>query len=116
MHTMMATASNATLRLRDGRTLGYATYGDPAGRPILLMHGYPDSRLTRHPDDSLTASLGVRLIVPDRPGIGLSAFRPARSVLERVADIAALADGLSLERFAVLGWSAGGPYALACAY
>jgi pimeloyl-ACP methyl ester carboxylesterase len=80
------------------------------------MHGYPDSRLTRHPDDSLTASLGVRLVIPDRPGIGLSGFRPARSVLERVGDVAALADALGLDRFAVLGWSAGGPYALACAY
>lgn len=105
-----------SIRLRDGRALSYAEYGDPDGRPLFLMHGFPDSRITRNPDDALTASLAVRLIIPDRPGIGLSDFTPARSLLQRVDDVAELADALGVRRFAVLGWSAGGPYALACAY
>src|SRR5436305_12226700 len=100
---MVATeqASTArTVKLPDGGSRGYAEYGDPAGKPVLFMHGYPDSHLTRNPDDGLTASLGVRLIIPDRPGIGQSDFAPARAVLDRAADVAALADRLGLDRFA----------------
>jgi len=33
------------VRLRDGRILGYAEYGDPTGRPAFLFHGTPGSRL-----------------------------------------------------------------------
>jgi len=116
MQTQNKSDIGTTLRLRDGSVLGYAEYGDLSGQPVFLLHGYPDSRLVRHPDDALTASLGVRLIIPDRPGIGLSSFKPARSVLERVDDVGELADALGLSRFAVFGWSAGGPYAMACAY
>jgi pimeloyl-ACP methyl ester carboxylesterase len=105
-----------TVKLRDGRTLGYSQYGDPTGKPLFLLHGFPDSHITRHPDDALTASLGVRLIILDRPGIGLSEFKPAHSLFERVEDVVELADILNLPRFAVLGWSAGGPYARACAF
>src|SRR4051794_22239416 len=91
-------ADATTIRLHDGRTVSYAEYGDPHGKPLLMMHGFPDSRITRNPDDALTASLGVRLIIPDRPGIGLSDFKPARSVVERMADFAELADALGLRR------------------
>jgi pimeloyl-ACP methyl ester carboxylesterase len=100
----------------DGRAIGYAEFGAPAGTPVVSVHGYGDSRITRHPDDSLAASLNVRLIALDRPGIGLSDYRPARSVLEWADDVGILADHLNLGRFAVLGWSGGGPHALACAY
>jgi len=116
MQTQNKSNPGTTLQLRDGSVLGYAEYGDPKGQPVFLMHGYPDSRIVRNPDDALTASLGVRLIIPDRPGIGLSNFKPAHSLLERIDDVIELADALGLSRFAVLGWSAGGPYALACAY
>jgi pimeloyl-ACP methyl ester carboxylesterase len=116
MQTQNKSSGGATLRLRDGSVLGYAEYGDANGQPVFLLHGYPDSRIVRNPDDALTTSLGVRLIIPDRPGIGLSSFKPARSLLGRVGDVAELANALGLSRFAVLGWSAGGPYALACAY
>src|ERR1051326_4426999 len=103
MQTQNKSSSGMTLRLRDGSVLGYGEYGDANEQPVFLLHGYPDSRLVRHPDDALTASLGVRLVIPDRPGIGLSSFKPARSLLERSDDITALADALGLARFAVLG-------------
>jgi pimeloyl-ACP methyl ester carboxylesterase len=115
MQTIERAVGPNKLILPDGRGLAFAEYGDPAGKAVIFMHGFPDSRLTRNPDDTLTASLGVRLIIPDRPGIGASDFKPARALVERVDDMAALADHLGLDRFAVLGWSAGGPYALACA-
>jgi len=104
-----------TVRLRDGRRLGFAEVGDLAGKPILFFHGGGDSRLTRHPDDAYTASLGIRLITVDRPGVGLSDFQPRRRLLDWPDDVVQLAGSLSIERFAVLGWSMGGPHALVCA-
>jgi pimeloyl-ACP methyl ester carboxylesterase len=65
-------------------------------------------------DDAARAS-GVSLIAPDRPGIGASDRHAGRRLVDWPADVAALADALGLERFAVLGWSLGGPHALACA-
>ncbi len=58
----------------------------------------------------------VRIIAPDRPGFGLSDFQRGRTLLDWPDDVACLADELGIDRFAVLGVSGGGPYALACAY
>jgi pimeloyl-ACP methyl ester carboxylesterase len=99
--------------LPDGRSLGYAEYGDPAGKPVLYFPGAPGSRLL-HPPEEPTASLGVRLIVVERPGFGLSDFQWGRTLLDWPADVAAFTGALGIERFAVVGISAGGPYALAC--
>lgn len=104
-----------TLDLADGRALAYELGGDPDGVPVFFQHGTGDSRLARHPDDSLTAELGVRLITADRPGVGGSTPLPGRTLLDWAADATALADSLGLERFAVAGWSGGGPHALAIA-
>ncbi len=105
------------LRLRDGRRLGFCESGDlTAGQPVIFLHGNPGSRHMRHPDDALTARLGVRLIAPDRPGYGLSDYQPERTLLDFPADLQQLADHLRLDRFALFGVSAGGPYVAACAY
>jgi len=101
--------------LPDGRTLAYAEYGDEQGAPLFFFHGIPGSRLFR-PPDAITRRSGVRLICVDRPGYGQSTFQPRRRILDWAADVAFLADSLSLERFAVAGHSGGGPYALACAF
>ncbi|HEY7347803.1 MAG TPA: alpha/beta hydrolase [Ktedonobacterales bacterium] len=102
--------------LPDGRALGFAQFGSPDGKPLLFFHGLGASRLTRHPDDSIAAGLGVRLITIDRPGIGLSDPKPGRTLLDWPDDVVALADALGIGQFAVLGWSGGGAHALACAY
>ncbi len=104
-----------TVTAPDGTAIAYAEYGDPAATPIVFLHGLGDSRLTRHPDDGLTNSLGVRLITIDAPGVGASDRVPVRTHLEGAERVMAVADALSLDRFAVLGWSAGGPRALAVA-
>jgi len=106
---------NQSIQLSDGRRLGYAESGDSDGKPLFFFHGQPGNRLLRHPDEALTASLGVRLISVDRPGYGLSDFQPGRTILDWPEDVLALADSLGYARFAVAGWSAGGPYAAACA-
>jgi pimeloyl-ACP methyl ester carboxylesterase len=103
------------IKLLDGRELAYAEYGDPRGTPVFLFHGAPGSRLF-HPPDDITKRLGVRLICVDRPGYGGSTFQPNRCILDWPKDVAALADSLNLDRFAVAGHSGGGPHTLACAY
>jgi pimeloyl-ACP methyl ester carboxylesterase len=112
---IQSTRPGATMRLPDGRTLGYLDSGDPAGRAVFFCHGTPGSRLYHHPDESIPQALGVRLIAPDRPGYGLSTFQRGRTLLDWPADLAALADHLGIGRFAVVGLSGGGPHALACA-
>jgi pimeloyl-ACP methyl ester carboxylesterase len=106
---------NQTIPLPDGRLLGFAEYGDYNGAPVFFFHGQPGNRLFRHPDEALTTSLGVRLICVDRPGFGLSTFQPARKLLDWPEDMTHLADTLGIGKFSVIGFSAGGPYALACA-
>jgi pimeloyl-ACP methyl ester carboxylesterase len=116
--TDLQTLTHPTRRfvLPDKRRLGYAEYGDRQGQPVLLFHGAPGSRLFRHPDDSIAARLGLRLITVDRPGYGLSDYQPGREILDWPTDITFLANALGLDRFAVIGLSGGGPYAMACAY
>ena len=108
-------ASDSQIRLGDGRRMGFAQYGDPAGRPLFFFQGTPSSRLL-HPDQTITRSLGVRHIQLDRPGFGLSDFQPGRTLLDWPDDVAKVADRLGIERFAVVGVSGGGPYVAACAY
>jgi pimeloyl-ACP methyl ester carboxylesterase len=104
-----------TLRLDDGRSVGFADWGDPDGTPVLHLHGTPGSRLTFDFADRPGRAMGVRVIAPDRPGIGLSSAKPGYSLTDVADDIAALADALDLDRFAIVAWSGGGPYALAAA-
>jgi pimeloyl-ACP methyl ester carboxylesterase len=100
--------------LPDGRRVAIASHGDPRGWPLFLFHGIPASRLGHEFVDAPAKERGVRVLCPDRPGIGLSDPRPGRTVYGYADDVASIADALGLERFAVLGLSGGGPYALAC--
>lgn len=105
-----------TIQLRDGRLLGYAEWGDASGHPLLYFHGFPGSRVEGRVGDQAAKATGVRVIALDRPGMGLSDFQPARSILDWPADVSQVADALGLERFAVLGISGGSPYAAVCAW
>lgn len=104
-----------TMTLADGRTLAYDDYGDPRGKPVVFTHGFGDSRLIRNPDNDLTASLGVRVIAPDQPGIGGSSPKPGRKMIDWGSDVEELVDALGLGEFAVAGHSGGGPHTLAIA-
>ncbi|WP_161957546.1 alpha/beta hydrolase [Mariprofundus sp. EBB-1] len=105
-----------TIRLMDGRDLSYEEYGDPEGIPVLLFHAAFGSRLQYPADDTTAHRLGLRFIVPDRPGHGYSSMQKDRKLLDWPNDVIALADQLNLETFSVMGYSGGGSYALACAY
>jgi pimeloyl-ACP methyl ester carboxylesterase len=99
----------------DGRRLRVEVTGDLDGSPVFLLHGTPGSRVGPRPRSLLLHRLGIRLISFDRPGYGGSDRLPGRRVADAAADVAAIADALGLDRFAVVGRSGGGPHALACA-
>jgi pimeloyl-ACP methyl ester carboxylesterase len=96
----------------EGAPLQVRVAGDPEGFPVVYFHGTPGSRRDLAHADDLIAAAGVRLISFDRPGYGGSS--PAPFGLSRVARLAlGLAEQLGAERFATLGLSGGGPFALA---
>lgn len=103
--------------LPDGTVAGYAEAGDPAGSPVLYLHGSPSSRLEIGLPGLGEAArgLGLRVIAPDRPGMGVTPFR-RYTVADHHDLVLALADALGLDRFAVVGVSGGGKYACACAW
>lgn len=109
-------STGKAIRLSDGRTLAYLESGDPTGRPVFYFHGGPGSRLEGQIYDSRNQKLGIRMIVADRPGYGLSDNQENRTYLNWADDVAELADQLGIERFAVLGYSSGGPYAAVVAH
>jgi pimeloyl-ACP methyl ester carboxylesterase len=106
---------NRSRRLPDGRRIGVAEYGAPAGLPVVYCHGFPSSRLEAALAHAQAAAQGLRLIAIDRPRFGLSDPKPGRRLTDWPEDVATLMDALGVARFAVLGVSGGAPYALACA-
>lgn len=113
---MATDRTNQSITLRDGRKLGYAEYGEPAGIPVFYSHAAGGSRLERPADEKVLLEAGIRFISTDRPGHGLSDFQPNRRLLDWPDDIRQLADHLEINKFYVAGYSNGGPHALACAY
>jgi pimeloyl-ACP methyl ester carboxylesterase len=107
--------SDTTVTLRGGRTLGYREYGDPDGVPVVNCHGGLLCGLDVAPFSEDARDVGVRLVSPDRPGLGASTAVPGRTTADWADDVEDLANALELEQFGVLGWSMGGQYALACA-
>jgi pimeloyl-ACP methyl ester carboxylesterase len=101
-----------SITLQDGRQLGYAEYGDSQGLPVFYFTGGNSSRLEGKWFELAASQNGIRLLVPDRPGFGLSDYQSNRQLLDWPDDVAELADALSIERFSVFGLSGGGPHVL----
>jgi pimeloyl-ACP methyl ester carboxylesterase len=111
----MTESKPATTTLPDGRVLAHHEVGDTGGLPVVWCHGGLSSRLDVEFARAGAESAHVRLVTIDRPGLGESGRRKGRTVAEWATDVAAVTDALGIERFGVVGWSAGGPHALACA-
>ena len=103
------------MQLGDGRELAWLEVGKARGTPVFAFHGTPGSRRQVSFDATTITSSGVRLVAPDRPGYGHSSYHTGRTLRDWASDVAALADHLKVERFAVIGVSGGGPHAAACA-
>jgi pimeloyl-ACP methyl ester carboxylesterase len=99
----------------NGRTLAVLESGDESGRAVVAIHGTPGSGLPWRGLVEDAEARGIRLLAYDRPGYGGSDRHPDRTVADAAGDVAAIADALGIDRFAVEGGSGGGPHTLACA-
>jgi pimeloyl-ACP methyl ester carboxylesterase len=104
-----------TVHTPDGRVLAVEAAGDPAGRPVLVHNGTPNSRLLYGAHVKDAAERGLRLIGYDRPGYGGSSPQPGRTVADCADDARAICAALGIDRLAMWGVSGGGPHVLACA-
>ncbi|AZH24912.1 alpha/beta fold hydrolase [Haloplanus aerogenes] len=110
-----STESVDCVPIDDDRHVAYAEYGDPTGRPVLFLHGTPGShRLGRLFDDTARRE-GVRLLAIDRPGYGRSSPWPTRDLTDTGAFVVPVLDDVGVDRAGVVGFSGGGPHALALA-
>lgn len=109
-----APARTGTTRLPDGRALGWAEWGPTSGTPVLLCPGAATSRWLGF-GAGVCDALKVRLVSVDRPGLGASTPAPGRGLLDWASDVEHLAAARELEGLAVVGYSQGAPFALACA-
>lgn len=104
-----------TVRTADGRALAVQDWGDPAGRPVMVHMGSPNSRCLYSRTVADAERRGLRLISYDRPGYGGSAPDPGRCAADCAGDVRTICDALGVSRLAMWGISGGGPHVLACA-
>ena len=105
-----------SLTLSTGRKIAFAEYGDPHGTPAFYFHGWPSSGIQGSLMHRDAEELGLRIISPDRPGLGRSEFQPNRMLLDWPPLLTDMADQLGIGKFHVFGVSGGGPYVLATAH
>jgi pimeloyl-ACP methyl ester carboxylesterase len=111
----MPEVQREVLQLADGRVLAWRAVGAPSGWPVLHFHGGLSSSLEITFAHELCMAAGLRWICADRPGVGASTHVPLDSLVAIAEDVRIFADHLGLDRFDVSGWSAGVPWAIACA-
>jgi pimeloyl-ACP methyl ester carboxylesterase len=99
----------------DGSVIAVEVAGVQGGRPVLFCHGLADSRLSAQLFGPAARELGLRLVAPDRPGIGRTDPRALRRLADWAEDAALVLDAAAAGPAALLGISAGGPFAAACA-
>jgi pimeloyl-ACP methyl ester carboxylesterase len=111
---MRMSGERQSVAIGGGRVLAFRELGAPDGQPVLYCHGGLMSGLDAAPWDAAARAAGIRIIVPARPGLDGSSPAPGRTTADWADDVRALLDALGIEQVAVLGWSMGGQYALAC--
>ncbi len=99
----------------DGRTLEVLVTGQPDGLPVVFHHGTPGGVAVYQPMIAAAAERGLRVVLYGRPGYGGSTEQPGRSVGDAAADVAVILNEIGADQFVTVGWSGGGPHALACA-
>lgn len=109
----MSAAESMKIYTGDGRLLEALVSG-PADGTVLVLHTGTPCGLVPLPDALDPAPMGIRTLLYARPGYGRSTPLPGRTVADTAGDTAALLDALGAETFLNLGWSGGGPHALAC--
>lgn len=97
------------------RSIAYAEYGDLAGQPVVVFHGTPGTHRLGGLFAQLAAERGIRLLAVDRPGYGDSDPWPQRSLADIGGVVAAVLDDTGVDSAGMVGFSGGGPHALAVA-
>lgn len=108
-------AERRTVVLPDGRLIALRDLGRPDGVPVILLPPLVQSSLLRPREAQIAGECGVRLVIVERPGIGLSTRDPEGTYRSFAEDLAHVADALGIGRFVLLGWASGAPYALTAA-
>jgi pimeloyl-ACP methyl ester carboxylesterase len=106
-------ANFETVTTADGAVLEYLVSGPPDGRTLLFQPGTPNAGAAFRAIVEPAAELGLRTVSYSRPGYGQSTPRPGRSVADAATDIETVLDAVGAREFVTLGWSGGGPHALA---
>jgi pimeloyl-ACP methyl ester carboxylesterase len=107
--------TSTQVELSDGRVLEVLSDGPQVGMPLVFQNGTPTGAMLFPPLVEIAAARGLRTVTYSRPGYAGSTARPGRSVADAAADVAAILDAIGADRFVTIGWSGGGPHALACA-
>jgi pimeloyl-ACP methyl ester carboxylesterase len=109
------TTERITVRAADGRDLDVLRHGPPDAFPLVFHCGTPNAPAEFPLLFDAVDERGWQVVAHARPGYADSSRLPGRSVADVAGDVAAILDQFGLDRFATLGWSGGGPHALACA-
>lgn len=112
---MTTSATRSQVPAAGGRVLEAVSDGPENGMALLFHNGTPTAGRLFAPMVALAAERGLRTVTYSRPGYATSTAQPGRSVADAAADSAAVLDSIGAGRFVVIGWSGGGPHALACA-
>jgi pimeloyl-ACP methyl ester carboxylesterase len=103
------------LATADGQQLEVLSTGPEDGLVLLFHNGTPGGLVASTDMATAAAARGLRTVMYARPGYGGSTARPGRRIADAAADAATVLDGLGAREFVTVGWSGGGPHALACA-
>jgi len=109
------TAGKVIVRAAGDRQLEALASGPTGGLTLVLHNGTPAGLMAAPAIAAAAAERGLRLVLYARPGYGSSTPVPGRRVAAAAADLAAVLDALGTGEFVTVGWSGGGPHALACA-
>jgi pimeloyl-ACP methyl ester carboxylesterase len=115
MGETMAESTWLTVTTQDGRKLEVLVEGPEDGIPLVYHSGTPSAAVSYPALSDAAAGQGLRTIAYSRPGYGESTPQPGRSVADVAADVSAILAAVGVDSFVTLGWSGGGPHALACA-
>lgn len=99
----------------DGRAIEVATFGDPRGHTVFFHHGSPGCVETARTFEAVAEDAGLFFVTMSRAGYGTSARRAGRTVASIVDDTRSVLDAFDRDEYVSVGWSGGGPHALACA-